>query len=383
VAGEASGRAFAATWRNEAGETVGTTSAKTMCLWPRLPWRIRFHRDGFEGVVPCRECPGCLELERLRLERRLHEKYSKIPEGGDGPKIANPARTGTCSADRLPTLFAVRIYAPLDQHARIAHALHRRRGLELEPGMWRLGASSFALLSRSAPAPRDVLRKMGLRFRIEPLRLSRGRRAWRVLTAGLLVAREIYGEQRNRFYARGLPPAERQKWEVKKLGNYVAYNRSRAPRAWTGRKLVLVPPEVWQLSRTDRRSLRGQLLRQSDPEGVAKVMRLVSDAIRASASRFTVSAAAKPLLNRDAVVAWYQRNADRSKARTALPGSDSSNTPTSEVGGYTSCEHSQGELMPEQLAAARRKEDAERRRRKLIWESQEIIERMRKKSEGW
>src|SRR5258707_15134517 len=68
-------RAFAATWRNDKGDVVGTTSAKTMCLWPRLPWRIRFHRDGFEGVVPCRECPGCLELERLRLAERLNKRY--------------------------------------------------------------------------------------------------------------------------------------------------------------------------------------------------------------------------------------------------------------------------------------------------------------------
>jgi hypothetical protein len=203
-----------------------------------------------------------------------------------------------------------------------------------------------------------------------------------VLTAGLLVAREIYGEQRNRWYARGLPAADRQKWEVLKVGKYQSYDRARSPRAWTGRKLLLVPPEVWQLRRTDRLALRGQLLRASDPEGVQRVMRLVADAIRNAKSRFDVSAAPKALLSRQAVVDWYNRNAERSKARTDALTADSSNTPTSEVGGYVSSEHNQGELMPLELARARRKDWDDARKRKAIKDSMEIIERMKRKSRG-
>ena len=377
---EASGRAFAATWRNEQGEVVGTTFGGTMCLWPVKPWRIRFSGDGFEGVIRCRECPGCLELDRRRMADRLSAKYcAPAPEIAGSRPNSSRARNAH-HREAGAEYFVVRIWAPLDQHASISHKLHRRRGLELEPGMWRLGASSFAVLARVSPPLRALLKRLGLRHRIEPLRLSRGRRAWRMLTAGLTVAREIYGEQRNRWYARGLPPSERQKWEVKKIGEYKSYSRARSPRAWTGRKLVLVPPEVWQLRRTDRRSLRGQLLRASDPEGVARVMRLVADALGHGNRSSGLSAAPKALLTREAVVAQYQRFAAKSRERAAHQISDSDTTPTSEVGGYVSSEHKQGELMPLELSRARRKEWEARRKARDIKESMEIIERMRRKA---
>lgn len=377
---ETPGTAFAATWRNEQGAIVGKTFGGTMCLWPVKPWRIRFHKDGFEGVMRCRECPGCLEFDRRRMADRLQCKYSTRLQQGAGTSRPTSRRRGAQGGSAPDSLFIVRIWAPLDQHASISHKLHRRRGLELEPGMWRLGAGSFGLISRSRDPLPALLKRLGLRHRIEPLRLSRGRRAWRVLTAGLLVAREIYGEQRNRWYARGLPPADRQKWEVQKIGKYESYSRARSPRAWTGRKLVLVPPEVWQLRRTDRLAMRSQLLRASDPEGVQRVMRLVADAIRNAKSRFDVSAAPKALLDRQAVVDWYNRNAERSRARTDALTADSSNTPTSEVGGYVSSEHNQGELMPLELARARRKDWEDARKRKAIKDSMEIIERMKRKA---
>ena len=226
---EASGRAFAATWRDEKGAVVGTTYGGTMCLWPRKPWRIRFSGEGFEGVIRCGECPGCLEFDRRRLMDRLHTRYRAT----GAARCVSPSTGGSANsaggADTFTKLFVIRIYAPIELHASLSRKLHRRRGLELEPGMWRMGASSFAILSRSDAWPPLVLRAMGLRFRVHPLRLSRGRRAFRILTAGLLVAREIYGEQINRWYARGLPPADRQKWEVKKIGVYQSYNSARAP----------------------------------------------------------------------------------------------------------------------------------------------------------
>lgn len=351
-----------------------------MCLFPVKPWRLKFSGDGFEGVIRCRECPGCLEFDRRRMADRLNQKYANSPVVEDRTPGARQSGRHTVTAAGGRQLFVVRIWAPLDQHASLSHKLHRRRALELEPGMWRLGASSFALLARASCPLRAVLKRSGLRHRIEPLRLSRGRRAWRLLTAGLTIAREIYGEQRNRWYARGLPPAERQKWEVQKIGQYKSYSRARSPRAWKGGSLVLVPPEVWQLRRVDRRSLRGLLGRQSDPEGVARVMRMVSDAISSARNRFDVSAAPKARLTRDQVVQWYADSARRKEARTASAGSDSSNTPTSEVGGYVSSEHKQGELMPLELSRARRKEWEARRKARDIKESMEIIERMRRKA---
>jgi hypothetical protein len=380
VAGEAPGRAFAATWRDERGEVVGTTWGGTMCLWPLKPWRIRIARDGFEHVIRCGECPGCMEFDRRRLADRLWRKYGS----GNARGAATTTSPGGQPADgvrRQPSiLYIVRIYAPIDLHARIAHALHRRRGLRLEPGMWRLGSGSFAVISREKAAVRECLDRLGLRHRIEPLRLSRGRRAFRVLTAGLLVAREIYGEQRNRWYARGLPPAEREKWEVQKLAKYQSYDRARSPRARTERRVVLVPPDVWQLSRTDRRALRGLLVRQPDPEGVRKVMGIVADTIRAASSGFHVSAPPKAVLTREQVARWYARNAEASKARTIVTASDPNLPPLSEAGGYVSSEHSQGELMPRELERQRRKEWLDAKAERAKRESMEIIERMKKKA---
>src|SRR5208282_4446957 len=164
---------------------------------------------------------------------------------------------GPPSAGRERRPFVVRIYAPIEVHAALAHALHRRRHFELEPGFYRLGSTSFALIARAVVPLRAWLKRSGLKHRIEPVRLRRGRRAWRTITAGLMVAREIYGEQRNRYYARGLPKTDRLKWEVKKIGKYEHYSKYRSPRASIDARVVLVPPDVWRLSRTDRRSLRG------------------------------------------------------------------------------------------------------------------------------
>ena len=377
---EASGRAFAATWRDTRGEVVATTYAGTMCLWPRLPWRLRFSGEGFEGVIPCRECPGCLEFERSRLAERLHAKYGAYTAAPCPLPGGSRALRADSSRESETRLYCVRIYAPIELHAQLAHRLHRRRGLQLEPGMWRLGASSFALIAREGPPIRALLKRLGVKHSIEPLRLGRGRRAWRPLTAGLLVAREIYGEQRNRFYARGLPAADRQKWEVQKVAKYQPYDRARSPRAWKRSGVVLVPPDVWRLCRADRRALRGQLMRTPDPEGVRKVMELVADALRKVGNRFTVSAAAKPLLSRQDVVEWYQRNAERSKARTIVTESGSDLPPLSEAGGDISSEHSQGELMPREVVRQRRQEWLDAKKRRAIKESMEIIERMRKKS---
>lgn len=379
---ESPGRAFAATWRDLAGDVVATTSAHTMCLWPRLPWRIRFYRDGWEGVIPCRECPGCLELERLRLAERLHAKLVTGSASGAGSETPAPQNTARAAARGNPRLFIVRIYAPLKRHAAIAHALHRRRGLQLEPGFWRLGATSFALISRDAPFLSRVLRTLGVRFRLESLKLGRGRRAFRPLTAGLLVSRNVYGENVNRFYSRGLPKADKQQWEVKKLAQYRSYDPARAPRAWSGSKLVLVPPDVWRLSRTDRRALRCQLARQADPEGVSKVMGLIADTIRKASRGFTVSAPAKPALTREQVVRSYERMRARSKARTNVTASDLNIPPLSEAGGYTTSEHSQGELMPRALERERRREWDDARKRRAVAESMAIIERMRRRSGG-
>jgi len=349
AAGETPARAFAATWRNDSGQVVGTTWGGTMCWFPRKPWRLRIERDGFEHVIRCGECPGCLEFERRRLADRLSAKY---PSAG-GVRVATAgtatAKSPAGTVEPRAQLYIVRIWAPLSRHTEISHKLHRRVGLDLEPGMYRLGASSFAVLSRERARLPLVLRAAGVQFRIEPVRFRRRRRAWRVLTAGLMVAREVYGEQVKRWYARGLPAANRERWNVLKLKEYKAHDRATGPRAWTRGKLVLVPPEVWTLRRNDRRSLRALLNRAPDPESVHKVMAVVSQVVAARDLQSSVLASGRGKLTAAQVREWY----DRRKSSQAEPGSAASVLPdlhpSSGGEGYVSSEHPQGELMPKVL----------------------------------
>jgi len=403
VAEKASGTAFAATWRDRAGDVVGTTWGGTMCWFPRLGWRLRIAREGFEHIVRCGECPGCLEFERRRLADRLSEKY-----GAHGEQLAPDEHTLRRSADgkfattrrrarrppyeiRAPgavargqargELFIVRIYAALEQHARIAHMLHRRRGLRLEPGFFRMGRGSFCVLSRDRVVLSAVLRLSGFQSRVEKVRWSRGRRAWRSLTAGIAVSREAYGEQTKRWYARGLPPADQQKWEVVKIGKYSPYDRWRAPRAWKSGNLVLVPPEVWAMRRVDRVALRKQMSLAATPELAAAIAQVV-------AAQSSLSLA----------VAASKSQSDRPQAAPSkrLP-------PLIEVGGYVSSAHTQSEFWAsprsdddlskpgtsgdpiwmerERERSAQIDQQLKARKDRVLQESLEIIERMKKRAE--
>jgi len=382
AAAAASAGAFAATWRDSKDSVVATTWGGTMCWFPRKPWRLRIAHDGFEHVLRCRECPGCLEFERRRLADRLHAKYSAqftrsrpLPE----PSLHNiSARKRTKSE----ALFLVRIYAPLLRHARICHALHRRPGLELEPGMYRLGTTSFAVLARSRTHLRDALLRAGLEHRIEPIRFSRGRRAWRSITAGIAVSREAYGEQVKRWYVKGLPAVEKQSWDVIRMGKGSHYQRTSSPRAWSRDNLVLVPPELWRMRRVDRRELLASMAKACSPEAAAFVTSVVSSLAQKLSTPSPVIAPAAGRPNREAMMKAYEHAARAATARTDVP-SDPILTPSPlGGGGYTSSEHSQGELLPEKVSIEP-KEDSKQRRlereRRLLAEQ---LERLRKKIMG-
>lgn len=216
--------------------------------------------------------------------------------------------------------------------------------------MYRLGAGSFAILTREAPRLRARLCAMGLAFRIEPVRFRRGRRAWRAITAGLLVSREIYGEQVNRWYARGLPPADKKKWTVRKVQTYKPYAKATSPRAWAGDRVVLVPPEFWKLGRVDRAQLRKLLARQSSPEGVAEVMKHVGGLIEKWSATSDVKHTAAGRSDVTAVRQWWHKQAEKGRVRTDDPTPLRDLTPASEAGGYVSSEHSSGELLPKVTA---------------------------------
>src|SRR5271166_2960573 len=330
-----------------------------MCWFPRKPWRLRIEREGFEHVIRCSECPGCLEFERRRLADRFAARYGA--KGGE--------------------LFTVRVSAPLELHRELSDKLHRRRHLELEPGFARLGVGSFAILSRECVEVRRVLGELDLKHRVERVRLKRGRRAWRSLTAGIAVSRDSYGEHVKRFYFRGLPAAEREKWEIVKVGKYRTYDRLRSARAWKDGNLVLVPPEIWAMRRVDRVALRKSMSMAGSPElavAIAQVLARVS-ITKPQTTTQLLRSPAKPV------------------------PSVSSKTPTSEVGGYVSSPHLQDELWPkpasdeellrpgpsgdllwmerERAKLARTEERKATQRTRMVDDSLAIIERMRQLAE--
>jgi len=362
-------QAFAATWRRpETGEIVGTTWGGTMCWWPRRPWAMKFAGEGFEGPLPCGECPGCLEFDRRRLADRLHAKYSPVPGTPFGKSGAAPPASGNRLRTSVAQLFVIRIWVPLVDQAALSHKLHRRRGLELEPGFFRLGSRSFALLSREVTHIRAILRSLQLEHRIEPVRMSRRRRAWRVITAGVLVAREVYGEQVKRWYSRGLPPAEKQNWEVEKHGIQKPWRRTTGARARRAGSLILVPPAVWGLRPADRSLLRREFATATSPEGVERVMGLVAAALTGQSRQFNLTEPAEGRLTREQVQAWYQEMARKRKARTETESASGSYSPPSKGGGYLSSEHSSGADPPGEsaieLLERQRRERQGRERRK-------------------
>jgi hypothetical protein len=323
-AARATGGEFAATWRNQEGAIVGSTFGGTMCWMPIKPWSLRISREDDLLIVPCGECPGCLEFYRRRLADRLRSKY--------------PA----CGS----ALYLIRIYAPIEHHAALSRKLHRRRGVELEPGFIRLGATSFAVLSHVKRLPPLALDGVALETRTEAIRLSRGRRAWRSATSGMLVAREAYGDDVNRFYIRGLPPAEKETWDVLKQAGAKGYSRASSPRVWKRGNLVLVPPSVWQLGRGDRRSIRRDLGAACSPEGVARVMSMVSELAARKSKSSLLGPAARPVLSREQVIESYRLRAMKKVDASGSEPSSNSLSPPSEGGGYISSVHLSGNDPP-------------------------------------
>lgn len=318
MAAEIPRQAFAATWRRqETGEIVGTTWGGTMCWFPLRPWRLRIARDDFLHIVRCGECPGCLEFERRRLADRLRARYSPGTVRGAGCQTSSTAPTASSAAGQPRRLFLVKVYAPLTRHAALSRSLHRRKKLELEPGFFRLGVNCFGLLAHCSAPLCSVLGRTGLKHHVEPILFRRGRRAWRSVTAGLMVSRDAYGANHNRFYSRGLPAAERKKWEVIKRAWGKGYQRFSSPRGWSGDRLVLVPPEVWGLRAGTRASLRDALRGASDPAGVAKVMEIVAEATRGTNLEIAPSRPPANPLSRQQIVDWFASVARRRQESTA------------------------------------------------------------------
>ena len=333
--------AFAATWRDEeTGEIVAYTLGDTMCQSPRRPWALTIEREGDRLIAPCGECSGCLEFLRRRLAERLKAKYSLLLSASSGTTTNVAAGNATAGATYSGKLWLIRIWYPLELQAELSRKLHRRRGLELEPGFYRLGVDSFAVLARSKEGVPPLLRRLGLRHHVEPVRLSRGRRAFRLLTSGILVARAVYGCQVKRWYARGLPPAERLKWDVVKKAMQKPWRRRTGARVRSGGKIILVPPAIWSMGGDRIAEFRKESSTAITPEQVLANRRRVAEIVTSTTSAFQLDAPAQPALTREQVQTFYATMRQRKLAARTETAAAAFSPSTLLGGGLQSSRHS-------------------------------------------
>lgn len=263
----------AALLRDESGAIVGTTYGGAACWFPRRSKRgdrfAAIDATGAESVIRCGWCPGCRELDRQRLARRLVELYKEF--AGDIWIAIAPAR--------------------LSRHGAIATAIHRSRRLKFEPATYRLGADHVAFIAKGdRPALFDsrsrVLRS--LKWRVVRLKRSRGRRAWAIVTAGILINREEYGEWRNRFYHRGLKPLERDReWQFSASfapGLSAAAGRNRGVRAFAAGVSTHFPEAIALPHLLNRRR---RALRASDAASVNQIVASIFERAAGGASLLT------------------------------------------------------------------------------------------------
>ena len=333
--------AFAATWRDEdSGEILGYTLGDTMCRSPRRPWAMTGTDDEWQFPLPCGQCEGCLERIRRNLADRLNRKYGTATCAQAGSTSSAATRDASAGVTSSTTLWLIRIWAPADLHYYFSRKLHRWRGVELESGTYRLGVRSFAVLARSRLTLLPRLRRLGLRYHIEPVRLGRGRRAWRRLTSGILVARAVYGKETKRWYARGLPPAERMRWDVVKKAMQKPWRRRTGARVRTGGKIILVPPAIWSMDSDRMKEYRATAATASSPEEVEGNKRWLLDLVAGVAKHSNLEAPAQPAPKQQVSREFYIEMAKRKHAgasATAAPVSDPS---TLLGGGLRSSVHS-------------------------------------------
>jgi hypothetical protein len=182
----------AATFRDAAGEVIATTWGGTWCWHPLNPTKwATTSEDGEDAhIIRCRECPGCLELDRRELADRLEATFK----------------------EEVDNLWVVMVEVNAVEVARFAAALSRISNLWKTWGWCRIGANRIAIVvAGRKPSWRVSRLCVGRKVSLCRVLRSRGRRAWRELTAGVLYSRSVYGKNANRWYIRGLKRVPRTK----------------------------------------------------------------------------------------------------------------------------------------------------------------------------
>ncbi len=277
---------FDAPLKNQAGDVVGAIWGGTVCWYPRKPSKFAsIGQDGAESTLRCRECPGCREFERIRLARdRLAAHYGKsradlwvvevcaaaAVDSGRSPHLQRGEQSAALAERRAIDRLALRLRLKL----RYTDAHHSLLGWS------RAGAGAVRFLVSGEFAARTMRRLAAAlgasRPAVRQVRRRRGaytRRSFRRLTAGMLVARDEYGEQRNRFYFRGLPAAPApQRRQVSTRGGIAERHSLGRERAWSVRGwkngVTLELPQAFaiRVRRPRRDARRGTTLLERERE---------------------------------------------------------------------------------------------------------------------
>lgn len=213
----------AAEWRDVDGRVVKTTTDELYCLNPRYPRDLAARtEDGeFEVGMRCRDCANCRRYEALQLRRELAETYREVTDD----------------------LWIITIEAALTDQSRVASRVHRSGLAGIEPCLYRLGVSAFAMVARGHRPDLSKVRALRTRaVRVVPIGPGRRPRDFKPLTRGLLVERAYYENWRNRYYHRGRARVPRETFINETRGGI----RKRHPEAKGGvrafrRGLSLMP----------------------------------------------------------------------------------------------------------------------------------------------
>lgn len=225
----------AATFRDEAGEVVGYTPSDTTCLYPRKPSALAaVSEDGRRAVaLPCGFCPGCKEFYRRRLADRLVAEFGKETQ----------------------PIWLVEFNCPLGRQSSLFRSVHRTTTSRGRLGFLRCGTTGVAMIV-VGPKPRLRARSFASGYFSSCGRMARPsrRHAWSKATRGLLRSRDEYGAQTNRWYIRGLAPAEKERWSIDtRVGIRGRAAGAGARIRATADGISLFAPESWRLPRLLRR----------------------------------------------------------------------------------------------------------------------------------
>jgi hypothetical protein len=251
---------------------VASVYGGTVCLQPVNPrsFAAVATDERYECALPCRVCENCRRWQRLQLRRRLKKGF------------------GSCQEK----LWTLQVECSPSSVGRVLRSIRRTMTPSCWQGFVRSGTDGVVIIVAGArpTLSAKIIGQIGS-WCVKRVKDSKRLRAWRVATAGLLVSRDSFGENVNRYYIRGLPKLDRELMQIETQGGL----RKRHPesqqgfRAWRD-GLTLYP------AAKSRREIRSLSLNRQCAAGAS--MR----ATRAKAEPVGIGAMPAGLIQRDALL---------------------------------------------------------------------------------